>query len=93
MLQFFFRWINRHKSMTRWAASVYIVLHIMTNIILSCILLRVASDNYPGGAAISRLHRLVSPENQVHVYIDNLPAQTGVSRFTEINENWMYVYL
>ncbi|CAH1392685.1 unnamed protein product [Nezara viridula] len=83
-------WINRHKSMTRWAASVYIVLHIIINVILSCILLRVASDNYPGGVAISRLHRLVSPENQVHVYIDNLPAQTGVSRFTEINKNWIY---
>ncbi|XP_014284199.1 dol-P-Man:Man(7)GlcNAc(2)-PP-Dol alpha-1,6-mannosyltransferase [Halyomorpha halys] len=83
-------WINRHKSMTRWAASVYIVLHIIINIILSCILLRVASDNYPGGVAVSRLHRLVSPENQVHVYIDNLPAQTGVSRFTEINKNWIY---
>lgn len=83
-------WINRHKSMTRWAASVYIVLHILINIILSCILLRVASDNYPGGAAISRLHRLVSPESQVHVYIDNLPAQTGVSRFTEINKHWIY---
>ena len=63
------------------------------NLILSCILLRVASENYPGGLAISRLHKLEKSENMVHVYIDNLPAQTGVSRFTEVNKNWVYVHL
>jgi len=53
-------------------------------------LLCVASFNYPGGLAIVRLHRLERGSIEpIHVHIDVLTAQTGVSRFTQTNASWM----
>lgn len=53
-------------------------------------LLCVAGSNYPGGLAIAKLHRLERDSIEpVHVHIDMLTAQTGVSRFTQTNASWM----
>lgn len=37
-----------------------------------------------------RFHKLLRNEPFVHVHICNLAAQTGVTRYTQINDRWMY---
>ncbi|CAG9789147.1 unnamed protein product [Diatraea saccharalis] len=67
-----------------------IVIIIIGNIVMSLSLVMVAMTNYPGGVAISKFHKLLKGEPFVHVHISNLAAQTGVTRFTQINDNWIY---
>lgn len=69
-----------------WGTIVVVI----SNIIMSVALAMVAMTNYPGGMAISKFHKLLKNEPFVHVHISNLAAQTGVTRFTQINDNWVY---
>ncbi|XP_076164568.1 alg12 alpha-1,6-mannosyltransferase isoform X2 [Ptiloglossa arizonensis] len=84
-------WENRAKSPWNGFMALIILSHLVLNALFSMFLLCVAGSNYPGGLAIAKLHRLekdsVSP---VHVHIDVLTAQTGVSRFTQTNDSWIY---
>ncbi|KAJ8724033.1 hypothetical protein PYW07_008013 [Mythimna separata] len=63
---------------------------ILGNIIITLAFVLVAMSNYPGGVAITRFHKLLKNEPFVHVHICNLAAQTGVTRYTQINDRWMY---
>ncbi|XP_015180552.1 PREDICTED: uncharacterized protein LOC107068547 [Polistes dominula] len=84
-------WENRGKSPWNGILSLIVVGHLILNAIFSMFLLCVASCNYPGGLAIARLHRLEQNSTEsVYVHIDNLAAQTGVSRFTQTNSSWIY---
>ncbi|KAL2728791.1 hypothetical protein V1478_006423 [Vespula squamosa] len=84
-------WENRRKSPWNGMLSLIVVGHLVLNTIFSMFLLCVASCNYPGGLAIARLHRLEQNSTEsVYVHIDNLAAQTGVSRFTQTNSSWIY---
>ncbi|KAI4489855.1 hypothetical protein M0804_004037 [Polistes exclamans] len=84
-------WENRGKSPWNGILSLIVVGHLVLNTIFSMFLLCVASCNYPGGLAIARLHRLEQNSTEsVYVHIDNLAAQTGVSRFTQTNSSWIY---
>ncbi|XP_026469016.1 dol-P-Man:Man(7)GlcNAc(2)-PP-Dol alpha-1,6-mannosyltransferase [Ctenocephalides felis] len=83
-------WSCRGKSALTFILSLGAIIHIIANICFTIFLLLIAGVNYPGGTAISRLHKLIPFEQTVNVHIDNLSAQTGVSRFTQINPNWIY---
>lgn len=84
------RWINRGKTSWNRLLSFVVIGHVFLNAMFSIFLLCVAGSNYAGGVAITRLHKIeknsVTP---IFVHIDNLSAQTGVSRFTQINSSWM----
>ncbi|XP_048504970.1 probable Dol-P-Man:Man(7)GlcNAc(2)-PP-Dol alpha-1,6-mannosyltransferase isoform X2 [Athalia rosae] len=84
-------WENRAKSSWHGFLALAVLTHIFLNAIFSMFLLCVAGANYPGGSAIARLHRLERESFEpVHVHIDVLTAQTGVSRFTQTNKSWIY---
>lgn len=83
------RWENRNKSPFFHLLSLGVAGHLAVNAVFTLLLLSISSTNYPGGTAISHLHRLAKDEANVSVHICNLAAQTGVSRFTQINNNWM----
>ena len=50
----------------------------------------ISSLNYPGGVALEKLHAHVPCAVPVNVHISNLAAQTGVTRFGQLCEEWNY---
>ncbi|XP_018569537.1 probable Dol-P-Man:Man(7)GlcNAc(2)-PP-Dol alpha-1,6-mannosyltransferase [Anoplophora glabripennis] len=83
-------WENRNKTPIFHFLSLGVAGHLAINVLFTLFLLSISGTNYPGGTAISHLHRLAKDEPIVKVHISNLAAQTGVSRFTQINSNWTY---
>eukprot|EP01116_Phalansterium_solitarium_P024206 TRINITY_DN8800_c0_g1_i2.p1 TRINITY_DN8800_c0_g1~~TRINITY_DN8800_c0_g1_i2.p1 ORF type:complete len:483 (-),score=98.37 TRINITY_DN8800_c0_g1_i2:115-1563(-) len=78
------------KSKLPLAGAVVLVL---ASVAAHAALLCVSSLNYPGGHALRRFHQLVpvpATSDPVLVHIDNLAAQTGVSRFGEHDAPWRY---
>ncbi|XP_051160718.1 probable Dol-P-Man:Man(7)GlcNAc(2)-PP-Dol alpha-1,6-mannosyltransferase [Leptopilina boulardi] len=84
-------WENREKSIWNGLLALAILGHLVLNATFSMFLLCVAGANYPGGMAIARLHRIEKERIEpVYVHIDVFSAQTGISRFTQTNTNWIY---
>uniref|UniRef100_A0A8D9C083 Mannosyltransferase n=1 Tax=Cacopsylla melanoneura TaxID=428564 RepID=A0A8D9C083_9HEMI len=83
-------WTRRAKSFLHKCVALSVLLHVLINFTITYFLLSISSNNYPGGMAISTLHKIEPPDWPVNVHIDNFAAQTGVSRFTQLNPTWTY---
>ncbi|KAK4550024.1 hypothetical protein LTR36_002991 [Oleoguttula mirabilis] len=87
-------WTRRTKSALYRALSFVLVLSTLASAAASVVLLYISSLNYPGGSALTLLHGMTATGSEsnktVHVYLDNLACQTGVTRFQQIRPNWVY---
>ncbi|CAH1970843.1 unnamed protein product [Acanthoscelides obtectus] len=83
-------WENRNKSPVYHFLSLGVAGHLAINVMFTLFLLSISGTNYPGGTAIARVHRLARDEPNVKLHICNLAAQTGVTRFTQYNNDWTY---
>ena len=85
-------WTRRAKPVLYRGLSALLVLSTLASALASVALLYISSLNYPGGHALARLHALAAAESNsdIHVYLDNLACQTGVTRFQQIRPEWIY---
>jgi len=87
-----YRWRTRFrpKGFKNLIALVFCVGHIIGNLAFTVILLSAAIKNYPGGHAMTLLHTFEYNHLDANytIHIDNLAAQTGVTRFTQLSDHW-----
>ena len=81
---------NFAKGFRFKALWLLILCMVLANCAAKCIMLRCSYENYPGGEALEKFHKYVSPNAQVHLHMDNLACQTGAVRFGQLNPNWIY---
>ena len=83
-------WQKRKRSRWHNILALAICGHLLVNALTTCGFLYMSYWNYPGGYAMENFHKVVPSNASVHVHIDVATAQTGVSRFLQINPNWIY---
>ena len=54
------RWCERHQSQLRYVIGLSAVLHLLGNVVASCLFLFISRHNYPGGHILWQLHSLES---------------------------------
>jgi len=83
---------SRTKISKLLLCRVAIILILLMNCAVSALMLYASSHNYPGGVAMQLLHSkyCIRGDQQCSVHISNLPAMSGVSRFTEVEGQMKY---
>ncbi|XP_050411946.1 dol-P-Man:Man(7)GlcNAc(2)-PP-Dol alpha-1,6-mannosyltransferase [Patella vulgata] len=79
-------WIKRKKSIM----YLFGICLLVGNIMATSGFLYISHHNYPGGHSLYTLHTLENKSDKIKVHIDVFSAQTGITRFTQINNNWVY---
>ena len=87
-------WTRRSKTLFYRLLNLALVTSTLASFAASVGLLYISSLNYPGGAAMTRLHDLVPASQQapIRIYMDNLACQTGCTRFLEQEPGLRFVY-
>ena len=68
-----------------------LILHLLINAVLSMFSLYISANNYPGGEALRAVNAQILSDvrerniNQVSVYVSDLAAQSGSTRFLELD--------
>ncbi|CAL1527482.1 unnamed protein product [Lymnaea stagnalis] len=83
-------WKNKDKSLLKKLGAMAALCLLLGNAVVTSGFLYIAHHNYPGGTAIKVLHQLEHDTSDVHVHIDVYTAQTGVTRFTQLRQDWIY---
>ncbi|XP_060078441.1 dol-P-Man:Man(7)GlcNAc(2)-PP-Dol alpha-1,6-mannosyltransferase-like [Ylistrum balloti] len=83
-------WMNSSKSTIQKLIAFGAILHLLANVASTAAFLYISRHNYPGGVAMRYFHQITPFYNKEHIHIDVATAQTGVTRFTQLNNNWIY---
>ena len=76
-------WAGRRGRAARAAARLGVAGALGASALVAAAMLHASRLNYPGGAALERLHAGLGPGEPLDLHIGVLPAMTGVSRFGE----------
>ncbi|KAJ7382946.1 dolichyl-P-Man:Man(7)GlcNAc(2)-PP-dolichol alpha-1,6-mannosyltransferase [Desmophyllum pertusum] len=86
-----------YKNEAKWRPCIALVVKLVTvvgllsNCLVTGLLMFISHNNYPGGVALQTLHKLLHNHTEpCYVHISVAAAQTGISRFGEINPSWRY---
>ncbi|KAG8213349.1 hypothetical protein J3R82DRAFT_11835 [Butyriboletus roseoflavus] len=77
------RWMTSRKKgfLFKHLAFLCALFFLSLNLVATFISTRASMENYPGGVALAAFNRRYSGQENVHVHISNLAAQTGASLF------------
>ncbi|CAH1732238.1 probable Dol-P-Man:Man(7)GlcNAc(2)-PP-Dol alpha-1,6-mannosyltransferase [Aphis gossypii] len=80
------------KGIKNVLALFFCTCHIIGNVVLTVVFMSASYHNYPGGYAMSLLHTFENNHLDANysIHIGNYPAQTGVTRFTQLSNYWTY---
>jgi alpha-1,6-mannosyltransferase len=75
-------------SRVRKISKFFTLALLVTQTLATVFKVYISMKNYPGGVAILDAQKLLQGPARLH--IDFFAAQNGVSRFTELNNNWIF---
>ncbi|KAK9474507.1 Alg9-like mannosyltransferase family-domain-containing protein [Dipodascopsis tothii] len=81
--------ISLRKGAIARVAGLVVLASAAATLALSLLMGLVSAENYPGGTALAVLHQ-AAPEGAAIVYMDVGVCMTGVTRFQQVRDDWIY---